>query len=239
MDISIANLRNLPRFVVSIAPQSYNEKRLSTKDCLEVVSASQVRVRGWYFPHIDRNSVRSGRNGSYVVHETEELGYHLEQWQMYRSGQFLFRMMPWEVPNGEVQDRMRENARRWDSRRDANEVDGFIEFKMLIYSTTEAYVFAARLAQAAHYDTAVDIQVGLRGVRGWALGSNEFGVHLYGAYIAQDDAALYERSIPLDILIGNPLDLALEATKSLFSQFGWLDADTGMIENWQREIFKR
>lgn len=237
MEYTIANLRRLPRLVAAVAPQRYNPDRLTISKCSEVVSASQVRVRGWYFPHIDRDGTTSGPRGKYVLHETEALGYHLEQWRMHRSGQFLLRLMPWEVPNDEVQIRMRANARGWESRRSVDGVTGFLSFVMLIYSIAETFSFAARLAQAAHYDTAVDVQVGLRGVHDWALGSSDFGIDLSGAYIARHDGLMYSVTLPLDTLIAAPLNAAVVATQSLFEQFGWY-ANPATISNWQRQIFK-
>jgi len=238
MEYTLGNFNKLPRIVISISPQRYDEKKLTTERCRDVVASSQVRVRGWYFPHINREGMTTGPRGVYVQDETEERGYHLEQWRMHTSGQFLFRMMPWEVPNNEVQDRMRSNARHWDSKTRVEDVPGFLSFIMLIYTIAEAYVFAARLAQAAEYDSALDLQIGLRGIRGWALGSNDFGVDLFGAYIAKNDVVLHDAEIALDILIADPLDAAVQATTSLFEQFGWISPDPAMMSNWQRQIFK-
>lgn len=238
MELNLANLPRLPRLNVVISPQRYELERLTAKQCIEVVSSSQVRARGWYFPHINRDGITSGPGGTYVMDQTELRGEHLEQWRMYKSGQFLIQMMPWEVPNAEVQETMRENARHWDSAISVNDVPGFLSFIMMILSVTEVCIFAARLAQAARYDTAVEIEVSLRGIKGWAIGSNDFAVDLYGAYVAKTDTVEYAKTAPLDGLIANPLGEAVIATQTLLEQFGWFDIAPETIENWQRRYFK-
>jgi hypothetical protein len=157
---------------------------------------------------------------------------------MYRSGQFAFRFVPWEVPDGELQDRMRKNATPWDSNKKAADIPGFLSFVMLILSISEAYLFAARLSQAAKYDTAVDVNVGLRGVQGWALGSNEHGARLFSAYIASSDIVESVRSIPIDELIADPLGQAMICYRELVEQFGWLEFTEDVISYWQRKYIR-
>lgn len=237
MDYTAANLSHLPRLTVLIAPQRYDPERLTIRECIEVVSGCQVRARGWYYPHINRDGTRVGPHGLYVRDETD-IGDHIEQWRMYRSGQFVSRMVPWEVPDGESQEKMRKNSRPWDSRMNIDDVPGLLSFIMLILNVSEVYLFAASLAQAARYDTAVDLQVGLRGIQGWALGSNEQGVHLNGAYIAGSNIIDSTRSIPLNKLIAEPLEEAVVSLQTLFEQFGWFTIADDTIRNWQRRYLR-
>ncbi|MHB8415749.1 MAG: hypothetical protein ACYDB1_10270 [Acidiferrobacteraceae bacterium] len=241
MDYTIKEIEQVPRLVVSVAPLRYDAERLSIQRCAEIIPTCQVRVRGWFFPHISRESIVSGERNRYIMHETEVQGIirHLEQWRMYRSGQFVFRMMLWEVPNAGAQEKMRENAdgsnyNHWDFDR----LKGFVGFVGVIYSVSEAFTFASRLAQAVPYDTPADISVSLRGLKNWALGSTDWAVHLDEAYIARVDALEHQVVAPLDELVADPLGKAADAITSLFQQFGWMDPSRTMIGNWQRQIFK-
>jgi hypothetical protein len=237
MNVTLANLAERPRLTVVIAPERYEPEHLTLKECIEVVSSSQARARGWYFPHINRGRVRSGPRGTYVFDETEFM-VHVEQWRMYRSAQFIFRMVPWEVPDPDVQTRMLENARLWDSAKNADEVSGFLSFVMLIISVSEAYLFAACLSQSARYETAVNIQVALRGINGWAFGSNDSETSFYSAYVAHNDVVENVQFIALNELIANPFECAVKMVQSLFEQFGWFDCPDDAIRNWQRKYIK-
>ncbi|MHB8152481.1 MAG: hypothetical protein ACYDGW_05920 [Vulcanimicrobiaceae bacterium] len=241
MNYTINDIEQQPRFVVAIAPLRYDAERLSIERCVDIVSTCQVRVRGWSFPYSNREGIVSGERNRYIMHETEVQGIikHLERWRMYRSGQFVFRMMLWEVPDASVQEKMRENAdgsnyRHWDF----DKLNGFVSFIGVIYSISEAFTFASRLVQAVPYDTSADISVSLRGVKNWALGSTNFGVSLDEAYIARADALEHQVIAPLDELVADPLGKAADAITSLFQQFGWMDPSRMMIGNWQRQIFK-
>ncbi len=241
MTYSLAQIEQVPRLVIAITPKKYDENLLDIKKCIEVVNTSQVRARGWYFPHLNRDALAPGERNQFLMNETESHGFveHLEQWRLYRSGQFTFRSMLWDVPSDEVQQNMRRNAAEWNFRGiDLSNVLGFIGFVGIIYSIGEAYVFASRLAQSIPYSSDVEITIGLRGVKGWALGSNHPGVHLDNPYITRGDSPEHQAVISVEDLIANPLGLAVASTVELFQQFSWLDPSPAMIANWQREIFR-
>lgn len=235
MQYSLSNLHALPSSFAEIRPTVYDAEALSLVQCREIVSASQVLARGWYFPHINRDAISVGSRGMFVNNETDGGGFqhHIERWRMYRSGHFLFTAKLWEVSDEEIQGRMRDNM----FANTRSDIEGFISFIGQIYSISEAYVFAARLAQGIPYRTPVDITVGLRNVRGWSLGSNEFAIDL-GPYVTALEAPEHAVQLEPARLIADPLGLAVQATIGIFQQFGWLEPSAGMIENWQRQIFR-
>lgn len=240
MQYTLANLDNLPRLAVAVAPTRPQAEPLTIERCREVVAASQVRARGWYFPHIEQRTLVAGPQKQYLSNETEVRGFvdHLEKWRMHRGGQFLFRMMLWEVPNDALQEEMRERI-RWALRdEELSNIRGFVSFLMLIYSISEAYTFASRLVESVPYESSPEVVVRLRGVRDWSLGSSQFGVDLDSAYVARNDTLEESATIPIDNLVAEPLVHAVGAIQGIFAQFGWLDAAPGMIQGWQREIFK-
>jgi hypothetical protein len=234
-------LNDQASFVLAIVPQKYDATLVDVNRYERIIGSSQVRARGWSFPYYKSAALEIGPGESYCSQETLALtsANHIEQWRLYRSGQFLFRMKLWEAGDDEVQERMRKTMRHSDlSDKQLAATPGFISFVALIYSVSEAYVFAARLAQAIPYDVSIDVRVGLRNVRNWALASNDQSVDLYNAYVARNDRPQYSSVLALDALIGAPLDHATTAIQSLFRQFGWPDASPDVIANWQRNIFK-
>ncbi len=238
MDYTLSGLVTLPRLEVTIAPQAYDPAALTLARCEEVVSTSQVRARGWYFPHINRDRLAAGPRSAYLANETEAAGWvnHLERWRLYTTGQFVFQAMLWDVPDAELQAKMLENA-RYEIKANAN-IAGFVNFVGLIYSIGEVFVFASRLAQAVPFQTQVDVLVGLRSVKHWALGSSDFGADIT-PYTTPHDSPEQKVSVPLDVLIASPLAIATKATVGIFEQFGWLNPSPNMIAQWQAEIFKK
>jgi hypothetical protein len=236
-----ALINSHPRFVVSIVPQRYDANLVDARRYEEVIATSQVRARGWYFPHINQSSIEVGPGEKYWANEINAVSSvkHVEKWRLYRSGQFVFRMKLWESGDDEVQSNMRRNQNVWSiTKEEFAAIPGFVSFIGLIYSVSEAYVFASRLAQVIPYATRIEIRVGLRGARGWALGSTDFGIELSDIYIARSDKQDFANTLALDTLIASPFAHAVEASQSLFRQFSWANASADMIANWQRQIFK-
>ena len=236
MEYTLDNLDALPRQYIEITPKAYSGKAMDIARCRQVASASQVRARGWHFPHIDRNGMIVGKNNAYVGNEIDGavLTDHIERWRLYPSGHFLFTAKLWEVPAPEIQEVMRKN--QFPSSRKGN-IKGFVSFVGQIYMVAEAYAFASRLAQGVPFEGPIRISVGLRNVKSWCLGSTEFGVDLE-EFITNIDGPEDSRDVPLEDLVADPLQQAVTATVGLFQQFNWFDPSRGMIENWQRQIFK-
>lgn len=233
------NLNEVPRFITYINPRSFDAEKLTLAECQRAINLAQVRLRGWYFPHInDRERPRVGKDGAYVFQTTEarSVSDHVEEWRLYRSGQFMFKGMVWEHTNDDFQKRARNGARHWDRLVDPNTIPGFLEFRMMIALVTEAYTFAGRLAQAARYDESANIEVGFRGVMGYGLASNDFGIDLYDPYPVQFDNPRFEIEIAIQDLIAEPRALARTAVAKLFELFGWFDPAPQMIEQHQRSL---
>jgi hypothetical protein len=221
----VNDVHEMPRLVFSIAPQRYDAERLTIEDCLKIVRTAQVQARGWLFPYAHDDVVSVGPRSAYVRGDVNFTGIavdHLEGWRMYRSGQFLYRRMPWEVTDKAWQDKTRGSMQEFEKRQLSAAVIGFLAYELLLFTVTEAYIFASRLAQAALYDTPVDVRVGLHGAKGFALASGEpgpvFQVHLIKNVVPLEDHA----TVALDKLIADPRGFAALTTIRLFQQFGWM-----------------
>jgi hypothetical protein len=236
MSPTIGELGGVPRFIVAISPRDYG-RRLTLERCKDIVFTSQVRARGWYFPHISLDALAAGPESAYLQNETETSD-ELERWRLYLSGQFVFEGALWEYGNVEQQAQMRRSAER-HMRQNAKPADGFLNFIMCIFSISEAYVLASRLTQQIPYDTTVEIMVGYKSVANWGLASSRPGIDLYGPYTSLGATVTSRKVVPVDDLVARPLDLALDSIADIFAQFGWLDPQPSMMMGWQTEIFPR
>lgn len=216
------DLRNGPRFEVTIAPQRYDPSALNLEGSQRVILTSRVQARGWSFPYVDERSLIVGPGEQYIGGEIDFQTFvsHLEEWRLYPSGQFLLRMRPWEVADADWQAKTRESLETRE-RTLSPEVIGFVSFELLLFTVTEAYIFASRLVQEIPYTTAADVQLGLRGVTGYALASSEPSRPLYEPYLCPIDNPHFASSIALDVLISDPKAVAITAATSLYRQFRW------------------
>lgn len=235
----LKNIHKLPRFVASISPQEYQKKTLSGRDAIKPIQEAQVRARGWYFPHINGPSM--GPNSDYLQDSIDIEGWsnHVERWRFYASGLFVFEGMLWEYPNAELQRQMRIQADRYMSSGARSNAEGFVSFVGAIYAISEVYVFAKNLVQSIQVGSGVEIMVGYSSVRNYALESSDPGVSIYGPYTSHNETIRSTKTIRVDTLVADPLGLSTDAVTDVFQQFAWLDPPRSMIENWQRQIFRR
>lgn len=140
---------------VVIRPVQFIEDRIPTlSECEKIVEHSQVRHRGWYFPHIEPE--RPNRFLDYIEVGTEFRGYVKEIWRFYQSGQFVFL-------SGLIED--------WiDDAKDMGFQSGMgLAVKSTLYHLIEVYEFAARLAQRGVFADRLLVGVDLVGTKGRRL----------------------------------------------------------------------
>jgi hypothetical protein len=239
-DPSLERFNDFPRFVTVIAPTEYDPKRLAIDRCLHLVASSAILSQGWSWPYTE-GSIFHGPGDTYVLGEADFQGfaYRLEQWRIYCSGQFVFRTMLEEGVREKYQQGTRDAIkRRHPERTYVRDPLGFVSFMSVVSLVTRAYIFASRLAKQVPFDTSVDLRVGLRGIKGWALGTDEATQPLSDVYMARSDGAVHRRTISVDAIIAQPSAEAVLAITSLFRQFGWIRCPTpDLIAKHQERIW--
>jgi hypothetical protein len=220
------DIRAMPRLLFSIAPQRYDAKRLTIEECFYLVSNARVTARGWSFPYVREEIVSVGPLCTYIrggINLTGVAVEHVEEWRMYCSGQFVYRRMPWEVTDIGWRDKTRESFEEFQGRQLSADILGFLSYELLLFTVTEAYIFASRLAQSARYDTPLDVRIGLRGAKGYALASADPTGPLFDVYWIKTTTPLEDHAVvELDKLISDPKASAVVASTNLLQQFGWM-----------------
>ncbi|MGZ5095231.1 MAG: AlbA family DNA-binding domain-containing protein, partial [Burkholderiales bacterium] len=196
-DVEVARM---PRFVVRIAPERYEGHRLTIARCREIVLTSQVRIGGWSFPYA--SSDRIGSAGNFVHQEIalSLMSAHVEQWRFFRSGQFAFRALLPESVNESFQSDAHDEIERYvvRGRQLAHPIPGFVSFMRLIYRVTEAYVFAARLAQAVPFEDRLKIEFALENVEHWALASGDRHFDVWELYQTTHSEVKHEAVLSIE-----------------------------------------
>jgi hypothetical protein len=127
---------------VLIRPSKYVRDRiLSINKCEQLIKQTKVSIRGWDFPHMERNLVYEK---DYIESATE---FHdmLEFWRIYKSGQFIFYsgfMEDW------FQERVGHIATSGWNRSPMSSLD----IILTLFRMTEVYEFTARFIEANQID---------------------------------------------------------------------------------------
>jgi hypothetical protein len=218
-----------PYYSVRFLPASPMD--LSFERTTELVQSSAVRLRGWDFPHYDPNAVV--RDQRYIGVQVNWAN-HVEMWRMFRSGQFVYFGAPWDLAMDNQERLMREFQHVMvpdPSQRES--VPGVLSFVGMIYSVTEFYLFAARLAQALE-TSGIIFELGLKNVQGWALVAGEVAVPWHSFYQCRT-RTIQLRERDYDRLVSDPVADAAAGLREIFSCFGW-DNTAGAITSWQERF---
>lgn len=209
-------------YEVTAQPTVYSAKRIrSLPEVQQLVRDCQVALRGWYFPHVDREKTTAFSEG---LQSTTVSGRHVERFRLYQSGLFAWRGSYWE--DSEESPKLRSGARG-------------LSFISVIYSFTEFLLFLARLYERIAPDATIRITVKMTGCQNRELGSYEPLVHMFTQYASQEDVISQAREVQVAQLRASYLAIAAEMAKHVFNVFNWMDPDDSMVTDWQQKLIKR
>jgi hypothetical protein len=209
-------------------PTAFPDRPLDRRTLLDLVERCQVRLRGWYFPHVDRHEPAVVTKD--WVGQAYQFEHSIEHWRMYTSGQF--------VSVCGVPHEWRDGSSFWpagDSWK-PNEVLGVTEvtFRMI-----EFVSFASRLATSEAGGDPTYLRAALSPVEGRRLVvDNPNRAPLMGRYRASAQRIELERSVQREELVANTREIAASLTEELFGYFGWQPAP-GIVQGVQDELLKR
>lgn len=222
-----------PYFSLRLIPDSKTPE-LPLPDVKKLILNTKVSLRGWDFPHVNPREVT---NANGYVFGAVDWNNHLELWRMYQSGQFIYLGTLWDVLP-EFQASLRKEMERnfiLATGEQKQSVVGLTSFIGLIYSVTEFYVFAARLASALGVES-IELKNFLRNIKGWALASGDPSILWHSFYQCRIEEIDLSGKLQTKDLVGDPAREASAAIKHLFELFNWNDASPNMIRQWQDKL---
>ena len=205
-------IRTRGHWRVVIRPSQFLQTRLTEIAALyPTVQKTSVELRGWDFPHLDPHT-KPHIDVDWVGQESEWEQY-LEVWRFYQSGQFVDIMgMPGD---------WRDQSKLWPPGADWKP-GALLDVGDALYTYTEIFEFAARLALTEAGDEWVHIEVtasGLAGRRLWVDSQNRWP--MMRSYEASIQALPYSVALLRAALLAEPKELALDPAMELFQRFGW------------------
>lgn len=228
-----------PHWRVNYRPSTYVAGKLPTLgECWELLQKTTVRFRGWAFPHIPpRDSERD--YGDTWIAGWSHYRSHVEYWRFYQSPQFLYLGNLREVTDpaysSELRNAMTLHA---DSASDLQSVRGFLSLTNSIYTITEFFEFAARLAQAGVYVDPITIDISIKGIAGFMLAADRNKVWS-SDYIARQPDLRYETTLAPAELVASAAEHAVRCAVWLFERFGWVKPNLDAIRTDQQQLLAR
>lgn len=198
-------------------PQTYGRERIpNITTVFKFLSESDVHLRGWNFPHLDRDTSANFANGrqSYT-----QFRHHIEANRAYQSGLFIWR------------------GAYWGNRK---EHEYALSFVNVIYTVTEFYVFLKRYYERVSLDAAIKVSIELTHLKDRTLTeSDSSSWSLLGSYVAKVLSLRIEQEYILPELRASAEELAIKTVQKIFEVFNWNNPDANMIRGWQQKLLSR
>jgi hypothetical protein len=100
---------------------------------------------------------------------------------------------------------------------------------------TEIFEFASRLCQAEVYKGVLNIDIRLKGIKGFVLSEKRFWRNYYSA--AENEIG-HLWAFESDILVAKSADKSLDAISWFFERFGWLSPPINNFREDQENFLK-
>jgi hypothetical protein len=210
-----------PHWRVNIRQDTFNPSVIpSLSECREVINATKVSLRGWDYPHLSRKEGQSGSGNNWIASWTEFMN-HIEYWRFYQSAQFIHLFAVREALASDWRAQLQKAAafHAYESR-DWSKVPGYFSLLNVLYTVTEIFEFASRLAQRGVYAGSVVLTLELKGIRGFIL-TPDLDRAWSGTKIASEDVYSYTWTLTPADLVSNTATHSLSAAVWLFERLGW------------------
>ncbi len=184
-------------------------------DVRQLVQSCVVSWRGWPYPY---QRPDEARNVSDWVECSVDWQEFIEYWRFYRSGQFVHLFAVYEEHG---------NA-------------GYLDFVSTIYTVTEIFEFAARLARKEVLQPSAFVSISLHNVAGHQLVSFGFNrLHSAEFVVKHDQPIVVGKEFSLQDLVSRTDELALDAIVEIFEQFNWNNPPRHIFAEDQKRLRER
>ncbi len=227
-------IKDAPHWRVVIRPGEHVQERISNlSQCWNLVESCRVSLRGWDYPHIGPEHRNNGKDW---IESWDEYGSHREYWRFYQSGQFLHLFA---FKEDQFRDKAEAKAKGDVPTLKGLTPSGYLGVLSVLWTITEIFEFAARLAQKANFDDSVSVTIQMVGVKNRVLYESEARRDFFRPYIARESTLSKEWSLKTEQLLSEPSELALNATEWFFERFQWMSPPRQVLANDQRRLLER
>lgn len=229
------------RVVIRPTKSFYKKDRFDVQELSKIIEDAQIRLRGWYYPYTNRNSIEISAEDK--IRNFCDFEGLIEYWEFTTSSQFghIFSMREDYIINNDKANKIR-SAFAFNGDR-AKDIDKFFEVVSAVYRFTEIYKFASNLAQIEKYNEAeeFEILVELYGVKDRMLFLWDWSRDLWSPYICKidKDKISFSELYKTNDLIAKFDVFALEKIIKTFQLFGWDNPSPQVFGEDQRKLLER
>lgn len=219
----IEKIKSRGYWKVIIRPLQFKKTRIkSLQECIKLVEENSVRIRGWDYPMFSKKHVRSKED---YVESIIDMDAHVEVWRMYQSGQFVYLV-------GVYED-------WWKYEEVTLKYGGpVLSTLSTLYTVTEIYEFASRLAQKNLFENRFNLSIQLYGMKNRTLQTLDFRRILFRIYTCDIEEISDARELSAQEIITKPYDLALNHTIQIFERFNWMDPPKEILKQDQKKFLE-
>lgn len=221
----VDDIRAKGHVVFTVRPSSFDPRRVPVVELEPILRRCAVQLRGWDLPHIDPQS--PVRRKTDRIQQESAWRDHLEQWSFYTSGQLA------DISSLRFD---------WLDEYDSHLVPAgwragsALPVTDTIFSITEIFELAARLALTPAGDEQMQIAISYRNMEGRVLVVDDNRrAPFFQEYRYDDDRVELTGSFTREQLAGEAWDLAADSARELFTYFGWEPA-VEVIKGAQSEL---
>lgn len=226
---------------ITIHPNEFKEDRIPSRaDLKKIVEDNKVVLRGWDYPHLDqvinnvsRDSIESSCDW--------EAGPMYEYWRYYQSGLFVHYLILREDYRIDEDKKASIRSNFVFNKDQAEKVDKFLDIIGTLYTLTEIYEFASRIAGNGYLGDDFTIEIELHGVKDRMLFFWNVWRHLNMPYICrfEDDVIIVKRDYTKDDIVQNAHKHALQEAIAIFNDFNWETVNSDIFEEDQKKFLER
>ena len=229
MNSAVAEIRSRGHWRVTIHPMSFEESRVPYDQLLPVLERCVVELRGWDFPHMDRNEPvqRNLKN----IEQQSRWQHHAERWMFFQSGLF--------TSVATIASDWRDRSEWWPA------PSGWTPGKSLglfdsLWTYLEIYEFASRLSRQIPGDDLLRVKAVVGPLSGRVLTDDSAP----GRFTFRGGSTTAVEEFPIDSihsredLLANATNLAADAARQLYSRFNF-NPDKEAVLEWIRLLKAR
>ncbi len=220
----LESIQGIGHWRVNLRPLQPLAEKLSFSRCLEEVDRARVEIRGWDYPHINRQSDESG--GSSRLEDCYEswCSWHTQHefWRMYRSGQFL----SYKVLSSDL---------GLEGRTTPNLVLGVQD---TIFTVTEFVEFTIRLIKNSVYKNGAFVNIQLNKTFNRRLQAGQGRMPFFEPKYTEAQNICLERNLMPDQVDTGATEVACSVLLELFDYFGW-NPNPAQIRFEQEKFYRR
>ena len=204
-------------------PESYRRDRIPDKVTLwKALVESEVSLRGWSFPHANRQTQSNFGDGRQSYTNQSVFGKaYVEAFRAYQSGLFIWR------------GAYRENEPSF-----TNQYGKALSFVNVIYEITEMFVFMKRYYERTAPEAIALVSIEMKDINGRALVATDDTLP-FNPPISRVTDMRIDRSYRVDVLRTSAEEFAIKVVQEIFEIFNWNNPDPNMIRGWQQRLLSR